>query len=186
MTFDFVAARQNMVETQIRTNDVTDPAVQKAMRASPREQFCGDAVHLAYADTEVPYAPGRWLMRPRDIGKLLHALKPRAGEKALAIAAPYAADVLRRIGLEVVEVEPQAQLAGSFDVVITEGSVAEVPQAWLAALAPGGRLGLVERTTAAGQARIYLLTDDGIGARTAFDAAPPWLEGFAKTSAFAF
>ena len=108
MTFDFAAARQNMVETQIRTNDVTDPAVQKAMRASPREDFCGGARHLAYADTEVEYAPGRWLMRPRDIGKLLHALKPKAGERALAIAAPSAADVLRPIGLEVVEAMARA------------------------------------------------------------------------------
>jgi protein-L-isoaspartate(D-aspartate) O-methyltransferase len=30
------------------------------------------------------------------VGKLLQALRPRAGEKALAIAAPYAAAVLRR------------------------------------------------------------------------------------------
>ena len=186
MTFDFAAARQNMVETQIRTNDVTDPAVQRAMRASPREEFCGEARHLAYADTEVEYAPGRWLMRPRDIGKLLHALKPRAGERALAIAAPYAADVLRRIGLDVVEAEPDASLDGKFDVIVTEGAVAEAPPAWLSALSPGGRLGVVEREGAAGHARIYLSTDDGIGARTAFDAAPPWLDGFGKKPAFAF
>ena len=185
MTFDFAAARQNMVETQIRTNDVTDPAVQRAMRLSPRENFCGQARHLAYADTEVEYAPGRWLMRPRDIGKLLHALKPRPGERALAIAAPYAADVLRQIGLEVVEAEPTAAPAGAFDVIVTEGSVAEVPQAWLSALAPGGRLGVVERNGAAGHARIYLSTDDGIGARTAFDAAPPWLDGFGRKPVFA-
>lgn len=185
MTFDFAAARQNMVETQIRTNDVTDPAVQRAMRISPREEFCGQARHLAYADTEVEYAPGRWLMRPRDIGKLLHALKPKAGEKALAIAAPYAADVLRQIGLDVVEAEPDAAPTGAFDVIVTEGSVAEVPQAWLSALAPGGRLGVVERNGAAGHARIYLSTDDGIGARTAFDAAPPWLDGFGRKPVFA-
>lgn len=186
MTFDFAAARQNMVETQIRTNDVTDPAVQKAMRASPREAFCGQARHLAYADTEVEYAPGRWLMRPRDIGKLLHALKPKPGERALAIAAPYAADVLRRIGLDVVEAEPDVSPAGAFDVILTEGSVVEAPQAWLSALEIGGRLGVVERSGAAGYARIYLHTDDGIGARTAFDAAPPWLDGFGRKPVFAF
>lgn len=186
MTFDYAAARRNMVESQVRPNDVTDPAVQRAMRASPREDFCGQAAHLAYADCEVEYAPGQWLMRPRDIGKLLNALKPREGERALAIAAPYAADVLSRIGLAVVQQSSDAEISGAYDVILTEGAVAEVPQGWLAALAPGGRLGVVERDGAAGKARIYLRTDDGIGGRTTFDAAPPWLKGFEKKPAFAF
>src|ERR1700749_1595509 len=71
MTFDFAAARQVMVETQVRVADVTDLALQRAMRAVAREGFCPDDKRfLAYADTEVEYAPGRWLLRPRDVGKL--------------------------------------------------------------------------------------------------------------------
>ncbi|CAN0461801.1 unnamed protein product, partial [Ectocarpus fasciculatus] len=36
---DFAAARLNMVESQIRTNKVTDTRVIAAVEAMPREQF---------------------------------------------------------------------------------------------------------------------------------------------------
>ena len=189
MTFDYAAARQNMVETQIRTNDVTDPAVQKAMRASRREDFCGEARHLAYADTEVEYAPGRWLMRPRDISKLLQHLRPRSGERALAIAAPYAALVLEGMGLAVERLEEgdlKTVSGGDYDLIVSEGAVARVPDAWTAALKVGGRLGVVERTGPAGRAMVYVRADDGISGRPVFDSAPPHLQGFEPVEGFAF
>ena len=40
MTKDYGSARENMVENQVRTNDVTDLDVQDAMRSVPRERFC--------------------------------------------------------------------------------------------------------------------------------------------------
>src|SRR5690606_16223197 len=97
-------------------------------------------VSLAYADAEVEYAPGLYLMRPREIGKLLQAVLPRPLEKALCVAAPYAAAVMEAMGLEVVRADPGAEPAeGDFDVVVSEGAVAEIPEAWLKALADGGR-----------------------------------------------
>src|SRR4051812_13901388 len=101
MGFDFVAARQLMVETQVRPADVTDYCVQDAMRAVERERLCpAEKLALAYADSEIPYGQGRAMMRPRDAGKLLQAVKPRPGERALAVAAPYLAAVMDNIGLE--------------------------------------------------------------------------------------
>jgi len=77
---DVTSARQNMVDSQVRTNDVTDLELQDAMRAIPRERFAAPArAALAYAETEVEYAQGRWLMRPRDVAKLLQALRPLKG-----------------------------------------------------------------------------------------------------------
>ena len=63
---DFSAARLNMVDSQVRTNDVTDLHVQDAMRVIPRESLLPPGkAYLAYADAEVPYAPRRpWLLRP--------------------------------------------------------------------------------------------------------------------------
>jgi protein-L-isoaspartate(D-aspartate) O-methyltransferase len=52
--------------------------------------------YLAYADADVEYAPGRWLLRPREVGKLLQHLRPREGDKALAIAAPTPPPCWRR------------------------------------------------------------------------------------------
>jgi protein-L-isoaspartate(D-aspartate) O-methyltransferase len=187
---DLAAARLNMVESQVRTQDVTDVRIHDAMRALPREQFVpADRGYLAYADIEVEYAPGRYLLKPRDVSKLLQELRPMPGERALAIAAPYAAAVLNELGLTVTRVDG-ADLtvvpAGEFDLIIVEGAVARAPKAWLTALAPTGRLGLVERDGPVGKACLYIQAEDGVGRRDLFDATPPVLAGFAAQHGFAF
>ena len=190
MTFDFAAARDIMVDSQVRPNDVPDLAIQHAMRTVAREQFCpAGKTQLAYADAELEYAPGRFLLRPRHVAKLLYAVAPRPGERALAIAAPYAAAVLAQVGLTVTRLngdDMKAPPAGEYDVVICEGAVSEPPAAWLAALAPGGRLGVIVRQAAAGKARLYLRTGAEVGWRSVFDAAPPILAGFEAQPGFVF
>jgi len=187
---DLAAARLNMVESQVRTNDVTDVRIQDAMRELPREDFTPAAkAYLAYADIEVEYAPGRWLLKPRDVGKLLQALRPMPGERALAIAAPYAAAVLGRLGLTVARLEGDdlaAPTTGEFDVIVCEGAVGRAPRAWLSALAPGGRLGVVERDGPVGKACVYIRAEDGVGRREVFDSFAPVLNGLALEHGFAF
>jgi protein-L-isoaspartate(D-aspartate) O-methyltransferase len=190
MTIDFDAARQIMVDSQVRTNDVPDLTIQMAMRRVPREAFApADKAYLAYAEAEVEYAPGRWLLRPRDVAKSLQALKPQAGERALAIAAPYAAAVLEKMGLTVTRLDgPDLKTApaGAFDVIICEGAVAAPPASWLAALANGGRLAVVVRDGPVGKLRLYVKSDADLGYREAFDATPPVLAGFEAETRFAF
>jgi protein-L-isoaspartate(D-aspartate) O-methyltransferase len=187
---DLAAARENMVESQVRTQDVTDVRIQDAMRVLPRERFMPEAKsYLAYADIEVEYAPGRWLLKPRDVAKLLQAVRPMPGDRALAVAAPYAAAVLEEMGLSVTRLDG-ADLtqppAGEFDLVICEGAVGRVPAAWLAALAPNGRLAIVERDGPVGKACLYLKGEDGVGRRELFDATPPVLAGLETQHGFAF
>lgn len=186
MTSDLTAARINMVESQVRTSDVTDYEVQDAMRSVAREDFCGGKTHLAYADVEVEYAPGAFLLKPRDVAKLLQALKPRSGEKAVAIAAPYAAAVLRQIGCAVDESDGAAPNAAAYDLAICEAAVAETPAAWIAALAPGGRLAVIERQGPVGKAKLYVRSEADVGARGLFDATPPFLKGHEPRKSFAF
>jgi protein-L-isoaspartate(D-aspartate) O-methyltransferase len=187
---DLAAARENMVESQVRTQDVTDVRIQDAMRDIRREDVAPAAkAFLAYADTEVEYAPGRWLLKPRDIGKLLQAVRPMPGERALAIAAPYAARVLEHMGLSVerFDGEDLAQVPGGvFDVIVCEGAVGRAPASWTAALAPGGRLGVVERDGPVGKACLYLSAEDGVGRRELFDSTPPVLGGMELQHGFAF
>lgn len=187
MSFDFRAARLTMVESQVRTSDVTDTDLQDAMRTVPREQFCPEGkAFLAYAETEIEYAPGQFLMAPRDIAKLLQLLKPRSGETALAIAAPYAAAVLRQMGLKVAEQGANDPVSiGGYDVILTEGAVHHVPQAWLEGLNDTGRLGVVERSGPMGKAKIYVQAEEGYGARDGFDAAPRYINGFEPRPSFA-
>ena len=179
-TPDFTAQRQTMVDSQVRPNDVTDMNIQTAMRNVPREAFCPpDKSYLAYADAEVEYAPGRWMMRPRDVAKLLHTVRPWAGERALAIAAPYAAAVLEAMGLTVARSDSGDLAAGGgFDVIVCEGAVSAPPAAWIAALAVGGRLCVVVLEGRVGAARLYQRSAESTGWRAVFDASPPILAGF--------
>ena len=185
---DFAAARLNMVESQVRTQDVTDVRIHDAMREVEREAFVpAGKAHLAYADIEVQHAPGRWLLKPRDVAKLLQALRPMPGERALAISAPYAAAVIQAMGGEVVTAEAGSELPpGAFDMLVCEGSVGRAPEAWIAALAVGGRLGVVERDGPVGKACLYVRTEEGVGRRELFDSFAPVLEGFAAEHGFAF
>jgi protein-L-isoaspartate(D-aspartate) O-methyltransferase len=185
---DFAAAHLNMVESQVRTADVTDVRIHDAMRALPRERFMpADKRHLAYADIEVEYAPGRFLLKPRDVAKLVQALRPMPGEQALAIGAPYAAAVIEELGIPVTQIElGEALPAGAFDVVVAEGAVGRAPESWLAALATNGRLGVVERDGPVGKAVLYLKAADGLGRRDLFDSFAPLNAGFEVRHGFAF
>lgn len=193
---DLAAARANMVDSQARTADVTDVRIHDAMREVAREALlAADKAHLAYADIEAEYAPGRWLLKPRDVAKLLQALRPMPGERVLAISAPYAAAVIAHMGLGVTQADAgEPPPAGLFDVILCEGAVGRAPVAWLQRLAPGGRLGLVERDGPVGKACLYVraadaaadATGQGIGRRDLFDATPPVLPGFALQHGFAF
>lgn len=187
MAADFAAARLNMVESQVRTNDVTDVRIHDAMRAIPRERLVpADKAYQAYADTAVEYAEGRSLLRPREVSKLLQALKPKSGEKALALAAPYAAEVLEAMEVSVDRQDDLATLGTGYDLIVVEGGVSRAPDAWLKALAPGGRLGVIEREGPTGKAVIYIRAEDGLGRRVLFDAMAPMLPGFEPEAGFAF
>jgi protein-L-isoaspartate(D-aspartate) O-methyltransferase len=188
MTFDYQAARLTMVESQVRTSDVTDLHVQDAMRLAPREALCpAGKKEIAYADAEIEYAPGLYLLRPRAIGKLLQALRPRPGEKALAICAPYGGQVLGQIGCVVDEIAADKALAkGKYAVILAEGAVNAVPASWCAGLAEGGRLAVILREGPMGKVRLYERRDGQIVWREVFDAAAPFLPGFEPKAQFAF
>jgi len=186
---DTAAARLNMVESQVRPADVTDVRLHDAMRALARELFVPPTrAYLAYADIEVEYAPGRALLKPRDVAKLLQAVRPMPGERALAIAAPYAAAVLELLGLSVTLLDAGELLppGDAYDVIVCEGAVGRAPSAWLAALALRGRLGVIERDGPVGKACVYVCAEDGVGRREVFDATPPVMAGFAAEHGFAF
>ena len=189
MSVDYAAARNNMVDSQVRPSDVTDLTVQDAMRAAPRESIAPpDKAAIAYADTEVEYGPGRWMLRPRDVAKLLQMLTPRAGERALAVSSPYSAAVLSIMGLDVTECDAASVPGGpgGWTLMICEGAVSETPREWLAALAPGGRLGVIERQGPLGRAMFYVRTSEGFGSRPVFDCTPPLMAGFEPKPGFVF
>jgi protein-L-isoaspartate(D-aspartate) O-methyltransferase len=111
---DFARARDFMVDGQVRTADVTDDRVIHAMRTLPRERFAPAGKRaLAYADLDLEVAPGRFLLRPRDLAKLVQALAPRAEDRAIEIAGAsgYGAALLSRCCAQVVAHDPDPELS---------------------------------------------------------------------------
>ena len=110
---DYTAQRLNMVESQVRTNDVTDTRIQDAMKAVSRERFVPAAQRaLAYADRVVEVAPGRFLLDPRTFSKLAQLAQIKSTDRILdvACASGYSTAVLARLGSSVLGLEEDAEL----------------------------------------------------------------------------
>jgi protein-L-isoaspartate(D-aspartate) O-methyltransferase len=113
MSSSSTVQRRNMIEAQIRANDVTDPRIQAAMGAVPRERFVPSAKRaLAYADVPVEVAPGRHLLDPRTLAKLLELADLRPTDRVLDVgcATGYSAAVLARLTQSVFALEQDADL----------------------------------------------------------------------------
>ena len=110
---DYLIQRLNMVESQVRTNDVTDTRILEAMKEIPRERFVPQARRaLAYADRPVEVVPGRYLLDPRTFSKLAQLAQIAPSDRILdvACASGYSTAVLGRLGASVTGLEEDAEL----------------------------------------------------------------------------
>ena len=200
-----------MVESQLRPQGVTDHGVIAAMASVPREDFVSDhARPLAYMDRGVDIGSGRFLSAPTVLGQLLTQIAPQAGEKALVVGAGtgYSAAILKHIGCNVVALESDASLAARardhglnvvesplgagakrgapYQHILIDGAVEFIPDAIVAQLADGGRLGaaLLDR----GIARLVVgrRAGNGFGLHSIADYGAAALPGFAKPRGFTF
>jgi protein-L-isoaspartate(D-aspartate) O-methyltransferase len=113
---DYRAARLNMVESQLRTNKVTDEAVLGAFFEVPRERFVPDHLAgIAYVDEDIPLGGGRFLMEPMVLARLLQlaAIEPEDGVLVIGAATGYASAVVARLAARVVAVESDAGFAAT-------------------------------------------------------------------------
>jgi protein-L-isoaspartate(D-aspartate) O-methyltransferase len=114
----FSTARQNMVDGQVRTSDVTDPRIIDAMLAVPREAFVpAQQQALAYLDLDLDVSDGgsakRFLIKPAVTAKLLQAAEIRDTDHALVVgcATGYAAALVARMAARVTATEGDSALA---------------------------------------------------------------------------
>ena len=75
---------------------------------------------------------------------------------------------------------------GPFDVIVVNGAVEVVPDAWFDQLAEGGRLAVVVREGPVGRATIFWRAGGKIDEWEAFDATQPVLPGFEREAGFVF
>lgn len=105
---DFASARKIMVDSQIRPNDVTDPAIVRAFLKVPREAFLPTSRQsIAYSELEIPTGEGRAMWLPRDLAKMVKALAPRPSDVAMVIGAGsgYSSALLAELTETVLAVE---------------------------------------------------------------------------------
>ena len=80
---DFARMRSAMIDSQLRPNGVTSDDLVAAFRAVPREDFVPPAFRaFAYFDEDIEIAPGRFMMEPLTLGRLLERADVRPGERA--------------------------------------------------------------------------------------------------------
>ena len=111
---DYAVARQNMIESQLRANGVTEPEITAAFAAVPRELFVPpERRSIAYIDEDLLLSPGRWLMEPMVFGKLVLLARPARSDRVLHLCAGtgYGSAVLARLVASVVAVEDDPELA---------------------------------------------------------------------------
>jgi protein-L-isoaspartate(D-aspartate) O-methyltransferase len=200
-----------MVENQLRPQGVTDAAVLRAMGSIAREKFLPSHTRpLAYVDRAVAMGDGRFLAAPAVLGQLLTQMFPEVGDRALVVGAGsgYSAAVLGAMGLPVTALESSAELAAAarklgvkvvegpleagweksapYDQILVDGAIEYIPDAIVAQLADGGRLGtaLLDR----GVARLIVGRKSGeaFGYLSVGDSAAPALPGFTKPRIFTF
>ncbi len=135
---DFARRRTLMVDTQIRPSDVTKFPIIEAMLSVPREMFVpAGQREAAYIGENVPLKPGRVVLEPRTLAKMLDALNVQPDEVALDIGTGlgYSTALLSRMAEAVVALEEDADLAkdaeaalaeaGADNAAVVQGSLAE-------------------------------------------------------------
>jgi protein-L-isoaspartate(D-aspartate) O-methyltransferase len=120
---DYTAARHNMVENQIRTNRVIDPAVVAALADVPREVFVPKAMRgFAYVDEDLDVGGGRFILEPLTVARLLIATGIQPTDVVLNIgdATGYVTAVVSKLAQTVVALESDADWAGRATQSLTD------------------------------------------------------------------
>lgn len=124
-----------MVDRQVRTVDVTDPAVLAAMQAVPREVFAPTELRgLAYSDADILISgssisgDGRYLVEPAILAKLLQLAEISPDDIVLDIGCGtgYSSAVLAQLASSVVSLEVDTDLAAKATESLIELGIVNV------------------------------------------------------------
>ncbi len=113
---DFAAARERMVDAQLRARGISDPGVLAAMSRVSREQFVSESFRgEAYEDHPLPIADGQTISQPYIVAVMLESLHLTKSDKVLEIGtgSGYATALLAELAAEVFSIERHPALADS-------------------------------------------------------------------------
>ena len=116
--FNMREARFNMIEQQIRTWEVLDPAVLQLLSDVPRERFVPEEYQgLAFADIEIPLGAelnvGQTMLSPKLEGRMLQALNVQKHQYVLHVGtgSGYLTALLASLASHVISLEINADLS---------------------------------------------------------------------------
>ncbi len=206
-------AREKMVDSQVRPNQVNDRRVIAAMRALRREDFV-PAGALAYADADIDLGGGRYLLSPMVTARLVQLVLANSPASVLVVGAGsgYAAALLESCDVHVVALEEEARLrsgatppgvdvvsgkltagwpaGGPYDTILIEGAVQDIPDIFAAQLTPNGRVVTILADSpepgGIGRAVIAESTPAGFAVAKMFDCTARPLPMFCAAPAFSF
>jgi protein-L-isoaspartate(D-aspartate) O-methyltransferase len=111
---DFTARRLNMLESQLRPNQILDENLLAAMGEVPRELFVPERLRgIAYVDEDIPLGGGRYLTAPLVLARLIQLAEIEGTDHVLDVgcATGYSTAVLARLGRNIVGLECDKALA---------------------------------------------------------------------------
>lgn len=215
---DFERARETMVNSQIRTIDVTDISVLAAFSKVRREAYVpSNWQQMAYSDKDIPVGEGRFLPAAGPWARLVQLLAPSPQAKILMVgcAGGYGAAILGELAAGVVAIEENEVLAlesrralatniginidvhvgpltegsadgGTYDGIIIEGAIDDLPSSIGQQLMDGGRLVAVIGRGRTAKAHLFRRHHGVISGQPVFDVALPSLKAFETKQAFEF
>lgn len=107
------SAHYNMVYRQIRPWGVLDTRITAVLAKLAREEFVpADKRGIAYCDIQLPIGKGEVMMEPRVEGRMLQALQPLPGERALEIGtgSGFVTACLAELCQQVISIEIDSEL----------------------------------------------------------------------------
>lgn len=188
----FAAARQAMIDSQLRTSGVTEVNTIARMRAVAREDFVPAAARdFAYMDRAVPLGDGRFLAAPLVNGTMVQEAAPQPHETAILVdgGSGYLAEILRPLVASLKVLTPAEALAAprgqaKADLIVIDGAIEQMPDSLAKRLADDGRVvtGLVENgitsiargRKAGGQVVFLKLGEMGVPRLPEFDKPKGW------------
>ncbi len=120
---NFVQARTNMVDNQLRTNRISDPAVLSAMGTVARELFLPKALHgVAYADEDLHLADGKFIIEPLVFARMLQAAEIGREDVVLMVGCDtgYSAAVTSRLAATVIIVQQSDDTATRIQPILDQ------------------------------------------------------------------
>lgn len=120
---DPAQARSNMVEGQLRPNQVTSAALIEAISSVNREKFVPKGLSgVAYIDEDIEVVPGRFMMEPMVFARLVEVANVKPDDLVLDIGCVtgYSTAVFCRLAEAVVGLEETDELVEMATSILTE------------------------------------------------------------------